>query len=385
MPSQKLWRKSLGERGLRVYLFERTPGGTLYREVYIGGKRIAAKKSLRHRDKERAEADGYTLLAKLKSREEVLQEGKLTLSALFDIYVVSVAHGTKKERTRREDEAKLRRILGFFGEDRTVDLLSGSDTKRYEAARRTGQIGMRPVRARAVAADLSALRAMLNWATQERTSSGVYLLERNPLAGVSLPVEKNPVQPVAEHERYESTLAVAHLVNPFLPLMLVLANEAGHRNGSVRKLRRSDLHLEAFPGAITWREESDKQGYRWERTPISEAARHAIDVHLRQHAVIGDAYLFPSPRKRGEPYSRAGVRRWLLQAEKLAGLPKMKGGLWHPYRRKFATDMVEVPDRITAKLGGWKSPRTLDLYQQPAEATLRQALERRNQPQKAAR
>ncbi len=44
MTSTKLWRKSLGETGLRVYLFERTPGGTLYREVYVGGKRAASKK-----------------------------------------------------------------------------------------------------------------------------------------------------------------------------------------------------------------------------------------------------------------------------------------------------------------------------------------------------
>jgi len=27
----KLWRESLGERGCRVMLFERTPGGPIYR------------------------------------------------------------------------------------------------------------------------------------------------------------------------------------------------------------------------------------------------------------------------------------------------------------------------------------------------------------------
>ena len=63
----KPWRKSLGERGLRVVLFERKPGAPLYREVYVGGKRAGAKKSLGHRDKERAVADGYRLLARLKS------------------------------------------------------------------------------------------------------------------------------------------------------------------------------------------------------------------------------------------------------------------------------------------------------------------------------
>ena len=60
------WRVSLGERGCRVVLFERKPGGVLYREVWIGGKRVAAKKSLGHRDRERAKADAYKLLATLK-------------------------------------------------------------------------------------------------------------------------------------------------------------------------------------------------------------------------------------------------------------------------------------------------------------------------------
>ncbi len=63
----KPWRKSLGERGLRVVLFERRSGGPLYREVYAGGKRIAPKKSLGHRDKEHAVAGAYQLLARLTS------------------------------------------------------------------------------------------------------------------------------------------------------------------------------------------------------------------------------------------------------------------------------------------------------------------------------
>lgn len=379
MTAKKLWQRSLGERGLRVYLFERTPGGNLYREVYVGGKRVAAKRSLGYTDTERAEADGYTLLAKLKAREEALTESRLTLSALFDMYVGSPAHRAKKARTRREDESKLRRVDGFLGPNREVRSLSESDVKRYEQTRRRGHVGGKPVRARAVAADLSVLRAALNWATRERDSRGEPLLDRNPLAGVALPVEKNPLRPVAEQERYWRTLEVADEVHPFLRPMLVLSNEAGHRNGSVRRLRRSDLHLESNPGAITWRSAGDKQGYRWERIPISEAARRAIDAHLGAFPAIGDAYLFLSPRKPGQPHSRSSVRRWLVRAEELAGLPKLEGGLWHPYRRKFATEMLDVPDRVTAKLGGWKSPRTLDLYQQPGEEVMAEALNRRRQ------
>ncbi len=77
------WRVSLGERGCRVVLFERKPGGILYREVWIGGKRVAAKKSLNHRDRERAKADAYKLLATLKSNQDALSGGKLTLRTLL--------------------------------------------------------------------------------------------------------------------------------------------------------------------------------------------------------------------------------------------------------------------------------------------------------------
>lgn len=120
----KCWRKSLGEHGLRVYLFERRPGGTLYREVYAGGERIASKKNLGHRDRERAEADGYRLLSKLKAREEALREGRLTLSLLFDNYVESPAHGAKKSKTSQEDERKLRWAVDVLGPERDVLTLS---------------------------------------------------------------------------------------------------------------------------------------------------------------------------------------------------------------------------------------------------------------------
>ena len=39
--------------------------------------------------------------------------------------------------------------------------------------------------------------------------------------------------------------------------------------------------------------------------------------------------------------------------------------------------MSHVPDRLVAKLGGWKNPRTLDLYCQPTGTMLAEALEQR--------
>jgi hypothetical protein len=64
--------------------------------------------------------------------------------------------------------------------------------------------------------------------------------------------------------------------------------------------------------------------------------------------------------------------KWLRIAERRAGLPKLVGGLWHPYRRKWATERKHHSVVDVAAAGGWKDTQTLlTCYQQPdAEAML---------------
>ena len=196
----KLWRESLGERGCRVMLFERTPGGPIYREVWVGGERVAAQRSMGHRDREQAKAEAFTLLASLKARHESLTSGHVTFATLFDKYDGSPAFRAKKARTQAEDRRKLERVMRFVGRDRDVTTIAPSDVQRYVEARMSGQCSPKgkPVRARAVAADLVALSIMLNWATRERRSDGTPLLTHNPLRGIRLPAEKNP--PAADRD-----------------------------------------------------------------------------------------------------------------------------------------------------------------------------------------
>jgi hypothetical protein len=60
-----------------------------------------------------------------------------------------------------------------------------------------------------------------------------------------------------------------------------------------------------------------------------------------------------------------------LKAERLAELPKLRGGLWHPYRRLWATERKHLPDRDVAAAGGWRDTRALKLsYQQTDPATV---------------
>jgi hypothetical protein len=132
-----LWAKSLGERGHRVRIYEARPGGNLMRSVYLHGKED--RKSPGHRDKNRAIAEGYALLAQLQADAEALNRGTLTLGALIERYKRSPAFAEKKESTRDGDASNLSRVLQFFGADLDVSTLGPSDVTRFVQARRSGR------------------------------------------------------------------------------------------------------------------------------------------------------------------------------------------------------------------------------------------------------
>lgn len=366
----KTWRKSLGERGLRVVLFERKPGGPLYREVWIDGQRAASKKSLRHRDRQRAEADGYRLLARLKSHQDARDRRDLTLETLFDMYVESPAHRAKKDRTRREDERKLEWVVHGLGPERSVRSLSPDDVERYTQARLRGECATgKRVGARTVAADLKALSTMLNWATRERDRQGEPLLTFNPLRGVRLPREKNPKRPVETYDRYLKLMDVAETVDPRLPLAVTLAESTGRRIGAILKLRREDLDLDRLPhGWVRFRAEHDKTGHeQW--VPMTQLARRVVLEHLQR--VPAEEWLFPGERSADKPVGVSVMSRLLADAYEEADLARLEGGLWHPWRRKWATERKGLPLKDVAAAGGWSDTATLlRSYQQSDEATL---------------
>lgn len=57
--------------------------------------------------------------------------------------------------------------------------------------------------------------------------------------------------------------------------------------------------------------------------------------------------------------SEFGERRLYRKAEKLAGLSPLRGGLWHPFRRGWATARKHLPAADAAKAGGWRDVATM--------------------------
>jgi integrase len=387
--AKKRWSYCTGERGRnRVRAFEHTETGRLFLEFADRGRR--SRVALRHGDRNAAKAKAEELAAALRSGEPSGRAA--TLRTLFDIYVREVSPG-KGGSAQRHDRAGVRRFTEFLGASRTPETLNRRDwdgfirwrKDRGDERARTGPTAgqnkgqntgptteKRRVGNRVIEQDLKFLHAVLNWATLARDDNGAPLLERNPLKGMPWPKQPSPRRVMLTAEEYQAIEKVAREVSPLFELALILAHETGHRIGSIRLLKWSDLDLEE--GRIRWRAEHDKIGFEHE-TFLTAAVLEALAKARSERPSIGDTWLFPAPGNPTVPCSRHLFRDWWERAQELAGLKKEPGRGWHSLRRKFATDLKHVPLRDLCYLGGWKEPQTvLKCYQRPDEATMRQAL-----------
>ncbi len=90
---------------------------------------------------------------------------------------------------------------------------------------------------------------------------------------------------------------------------------------------------------------------------------------------MGDVPLFPAPTDDTMSVRRETVAKWLLNAERLAKLPKLVGGTFHPYRL-WGTERKHLPDVAVAAAGGWKDTGALrQSYLQADGATVLRVVE----------
>ena len=112
-------------------------------------------------------------------------------------------------------------------------------------------------------------------------------------------------------------------------------------------------------------------------------APHEVPVDvIGDTSLTANAVLDPQPIELGtvlvEGVSRAPDRIIdapaaveVVVAEKVAKVPKLEGGLWHPYRRKWATERKGHSLKDVAAAGGWQDTETLlKCYQRPHNETL---------------
>ena len=365
----------------RVRIFPDPKTGFFQIEWRENGRRLT--RSLKHRDWARAKRQADQFAAGFIDAPNGKAEAEpepLTLGTLFDIYGEEVTP-TKRRPSRARDRVAMAMFLKFFGRDRRPETLSQRDWDRFIRERRAGTVGPsgKPVGNRMIEWDLTFLMAVLNWAARSRNEEGRLLLDRNPLKGLRKPVEKNPTRVVLTEEEYQALLQVSRQVDWRFHVALVLAHETGHRIGAIRNLRWSDVDIEGR--TIRWRAEHEKTGYE-HRTPLTDEAITALKEAHTMGAGTGNAPVLPSSKDATRCIHRVSAYQWWRKAQTLAGLePKARRG-WHSLRRKFASDLMDLPLKVLCELGGWKAAKTvLRCYQQPDEAQLREAILSRRRPQ----
>lgn len=381
-----LWTRSLGTRGARVKLFERTKGGGFYRDVWIPG-RGRDRKSLGTSDRMEAERLGKQLLSALLRDEEIERAGVLPLGALWERYRRDAVSFSRLSKDLKDDETRRAAILtGFFGKDCDVRELSEKDQAAYTEKRLAGgieygkKVPTRAVRLCSVDEDLKLLHKMLRWATTVRVGKGGRLLERNPLEGVRRSGGGNERRPIATFDRFQKTRAAVRTEIEQtesdqarrkwlkLEMALVLAEATGRRIGSIRQLRWQDVDFTA--ATIRWRAEADKKRKEWV-VPIPPELRDELKAFRLKLGGVFGGLMFPSDLDPHTPMRKDVLSNLLKSVEKKANLPKLDGSLWHAYRRAWATSRKDLPAADVAAAGGWSSLTTLlKCYQQADHETM---------------
>lgn len=392
----------LDEHGVRVVLRQRTPGGAFQLDCAdgLGGKRD--RLSTGSSDPEQAREYGRRYIARVAEerlglKRAVIDPNTLNLGKLFDLFRRDRVPLIKGKRTQgtylttmRVIEAHLRRSLPPSDFDQ--DVLDGYVKARGEggatlALPNGGRRPLGPAAAGTITNDIEALSAIFNWARRKSVGKGVWLLDANPLARLRRPPrEKNPRRPITSEQRYQVMLRYADEVDPLgrLRLMLVMARHTGRRCASIASLLVNDLLLDVervraalaeqadprFPvefadvwvhGGLRFRAEADKVGVSWV-VPIGPQVAAAIREYLAgtPTPTLGDAPLFPQSRNLARALSAQGAQRLHEEAERAAReagelLPKLSGGIWHPYRRLFRNERRRAGfhDREVAHIAGW--------------------------------
>jgi integrase len=338
------------------------------------GRRLG--KSLKHRDWDQAKRQADEFAANYVASQSAQEPEPLTLGRLFEMYLGEVTPKNSKGH-RRYARSAARMFGEYFGPNRLADTFSWRDFDRFSAARAGGTIAsgsgaFKPVQPRTVQMDLSFLSSVLNWATTAGDGRGGFLLDRNPMKGYKLPREKNPRRVMITDEEYSALLTISKEFDWRFHVALVLAHETGHRIGAIRKLTWSDVDLTSE--TIRWRAEHDKKGYE-HVTPMSSEARAVLEFAKEGSPGVDDLLLLPASKDPSKPIGEWVIQRMWQKAERIAGLERKKGRGWHSLRRKFASDLKDLPLRVLCDLGGWKDFETvLKCYQQADESELREAL-----------
>ena len=397
---KKRWSKEIEAHGIPITIFEKANSAKLYYNVTRDGERVrgSLKTTDRKLAQDRAKAIAKSLVAAEVNGYDLRS---LTLGQLFGKFFEKKAP-TYTARWRKGAETRRTLFEAAWGVGKGVEDIGQSDVDHFTHLRRTGKIAsetskVTKVRDGTIEADLRWLSTVFRWARGYKVN-GRPLVPSNPLDDLVRPREKNPRRPVASHDRYVKTMEKADDVDADgrLRCMLALARYTGRRENAICQLRADDVlwdqkavdvviaglglnegDAKFYPeGGIWWRAEVDKMEVH-SISPLSGAAREELERYMARSPRIGAVPVFPSPTDPDAPIRKDTAGTWLRRAEKLADLPPLAGGRFHPYRRLFAIELKALPIHDVAAAGGWSSVETVQrIYQKPEAKGVLAAVQR---------
>jgi integrase len=293
------------------------------------------------------------------------------LSKKFLPATVATLEGVvKTEKYLKSREKCFANLEQFFGSARVVETITDKDVMEYTVKRRAGKITGRKVRTSCVRQDLLVLTAAMRWALG-RVEGGKTLVTTNPLAGLDLPTERNPRRPTVEATVVERLEGVADAVAPGFPALLKTVRHTGRRVSSVLALRWNDIDFQKSD--IEWQADADKRR-KTRHSKLPKALAPVLRAHRRVTQHFDSPFVFPSPVDLMEPLDKDRADSLLERAYRLIEVTRPKGGLWHPFRRRWASIRKDTPLKDVAANGGWDDIRTLVICYQIADEETMQAV-----------
>ena len=306
-----------------------------------------------------------------------------TVAQLIDHYLKEVTP-TKGESTQDHDLRAGRIFKRLVGRKEPRNLDAG-DWNTFIHRRRSGKIeGFGPVGNRQIAYDLKFLIAVLGWATGIKVD-GAPLLEFNPWGPeqrrshrMQMPKEMSPRRPSMTDEIRDRL--IEHSPHWQFELALLLGRYTISRNSSVRRMRWSDIDLEA--GTVRWRKESDKS----QREGMVPLLPEAIEALRRAPRGIGNAWVFPSEVDPSQPTPRDTFQTWMRRAKERAGI-RIRGLGFHGEKRAGVRDpwFRELDPKMKETLSRTNHATLINIYDEVELDEMRLAIQRRRPAARASR
>lgn len=132
-------------------------------------------------------------------------------------------------------------------------------------------------------------------------------------------------------------------------------------------------HIDLSAATIFWPADTDKK--RYEQVMPHGAPPEGGTVRGAEEIAIHRNGMGVSSAEGSKACDTHLLDRWLHRMYKLAGVEPRSGGLWNPFRRKWATERKQYSVVDVAAAGGWRDVSTVQgVYQQTDSKTIRRVV-----------